>query len=301
MKKKKKRGYPVRGTMDVTGALVRCALACSAFIALSLALSVSGAYRALGDGAALLAQAAMTVLCFGLPAAYGLFAADGDQSHRLPLRALSAAQLAGLLLTGVLLAAPMTLLHDLVCAPLARMGLSGAQGAGAPPFALFLPMLVKSALLAPLCEELFFRGYLHAALEAAQVRGASVIGALFFALVHGVDAALPGRFLLGLLLLGLMRRTGSLLAPAVVHAAYNFTILMLSFLGLSGLFSGLSFVSCLVRVPLCAAFVYALTQACTAVGSRERLRFGPALTMRQAVLLAVALYALIVGPMLMSF
>ena len=74
MKKKKKKriraAYVARSTMDVTGALIRCALACSLFIVLAGALSVSGAYAALPEWASMLIQTAVTLLCFGLPAVY---------------------------------------------------------------------------------------------------------------------------------------------------------------------------------------------------------------------------------------
>lgn len=304
MKKKKKKriraAYPARSTMDVTGALIRCALACSLFIVLAGALSVSGAYAALPEWASMLIQTAVTLLCFGLPAVYGLFFADGDQRDKLACQALSAEQLRWFAAAGVLLVAPMTLLSDLISAPLARMGVITGGASAVPPFALFMPMLVKSVLIAPVCEELFFRGYLPAALRAAESRFALLISALFFALVHGVNAAFLPMFLLGLLLGALVLRTDSLLTAVTMHAAYNLTVLVLSFAGLGGLFSGLGFVSCLIRVPLCALFVFVLKEACQARGARKALRFGPPLTLRQMLTLALALAALIVCPLLLA-
>ena len=304
MKKKKKKriraAYPARSTMDVTGALIRCALACSLFIVLAGALSVSGAYAALPEWASMLIQTAVTLLCFGLPAVYGLFFADGDQRDKLACQALSAEQLRWFALVGVLLVSPMTLLSDLISAPLARMGVMTGGASAVPPFALFLPMVVKSALVAPVCEELFVRGYLPAALRAAESRFALLISALFFALVHGVGAAFLPMFLLGLLLGALVQRTDSLLAAVTVHAAYNLTVLVLSFAGLGGLFSGLGFLSCLIRVPLCALFVFVLKEACQARGARKALRFGPPPTLRQMLMLALALAALIVCPLLLA-
>ncbi len=302
MKKKKKKriraAYPVRRNMDVTGALIRCALACSLFIVLAGALSVSGAYEALPQWAAMLIQTGVTVLCFGFPAVYGLFIVDGDQRDKLACRALSAEQLRWLAAAGVLLVCPMTLLSDLLSAPFVRMGILSSGTQAAPPLVLFVPMLVKSVLIAPVCEELFFRGYLTAALRAAGSRGVLLISALFFALVHGVDTSLAPMFLLGLLLGVLMTRTDSLLAPVIVHAAYNLTVLLLSFSGLGGLFAGLGFASCLIRVPLCAAFVFALKEAYTARGACRALRFGPPLTLRQKILIGFALAALIACPLL---
>lgn len=302
MKKKKKKrireAYPARGNMDVTGALIRCALACSLFIVLAGALSISGAYAAMPQWASMLVQTAVTVLCFGFPAVHGLLAADGDQRDKLACQALSAQQLRFLAAAGMLLVCPMTLLTDLISAPFVRMGLISLKTADVPPPALFVPMLVKSALIAPVCEELFFRGYLTAVLREAGSRGALLISALFFALVHGVNAALVPRLLMGLLLGALMVRTDSLLAAVIVHAGYNLTVLVLSFSGAGSLFSGLGFLSCLIRVPLCAAFVLVLKAAFEARGAGRALSFGPPLTLRQKIAAFLALAALIVCPLL---
>lgn len=305
MKKKKnkrasvrRRAVFARGNMDVNAALIRCALACSLFIIAAGALSVSGIYKRVGDGASMLIQALLTLLCFGLTAVRGLFYADGDQSDKLSRQALGAGQLWWLAAAGVLLVSPATLLRDLIAAPFARMGLIATDTADAPAFWLFMPMLVKSALLVPVCEELFFRGYFYAVLKETGVRGAALISALFFALVHGADTAFASRFLMGLLLCALMLRTGSILAPLLVHAAYNLTILLVSFAGMSSLFSGVGFVSCMIRVPLCAAFVYALKQAYTARGTQETLRFGRALTRGETLLLVAAAAAILASPLL---
>ena len=300
MKKKKNKRVRraaryARGNMDVTLALVRCALACSAFIVTAGALSVSGAYEKWPAWRSLLVQLALTVLCFGLPAVRGLFVADGDQSDKLSRRALGAGQLLYLALAGALLVCPMTLMNDLIMAPFVRMGLAGAA-ASAPPFALFLPMLIKSAVIAPVCEELFFRGYLLAVLREAGVRGAAVFTALFFAIVHGMDGMLVPRFLLGLLLYAMMVRTDSLLAPVILHAAYNLTILLLSFSGLGALFSGIGFFSCLLRLVGCAAFAAAIREAYLARRAAGEIRWGTKMTLRQSMIFSFALAALIYLP-----
>lgn len=296
--KKRMKAHPARTSMDAARGLLRCAAACSAFIVVSGMLSISGTYARMPQGTRLLMETALTVLCFGATAVHGLLIADGDQRAHIGCQALSAGQLRDMALTGVLLVCPMTLLCDLLRAPIVRMGLSMSAASQTPPFALFLPMLVKSALIAPICEELFFRGYLTAVLRAAGAKGATLIAALFFALAHGVDAALLPRFLMGLLLCALAVRADSLLASVVVHACYNLTILMLSFAGLGGLFSGIGFVSCLIRVPLCAAFVVALRAAYSARRARRTLRFGEKMTRRQMALLFAALALVMICPLL---
>lgn len=303
-KKTKRRGGASRtrysrGNMDVTAALIRCALACSAFIVAGGALSVSGAYARMPEWLSLLVQTVLTVLCFGIPAHRGLFVCDGDLSDRLHRRALGPGQLLYLFAAGALLVCPASLLGDLIAAPLARMGLASASAA-VPPHALFLPMLIKSAVVAPICEELFFRGYLLAALREAGVRGALIVSALFFALVHGADTMLLARFLLGLLLGGMMARADSILAAIILHAAYNLTVLLLSFAGLGGLFAGLGFVSCLVRLLGCAAFVAAIKEAYLARRAEGALSRGKPLTLSESMLFSFALAALVYIPIVIA-
>lgn len=64
-------------------------------------------------------------------------------------------------LTGALLVCPMSLLAEMPNAALRLMGFAlPEQAAGALDASLFLPCLLASGVLAPICEELFFRGYL---------------------------------------------------------------------------------------------------------------------------------------------
>lgn len=304
MKSKKKKRVRrsaryARGNMDVSLALIRCALACSAFIVTAGALSVSGVYSKWPEWISMLVQTALTVLCFGLPARRGLFVADGDQSDKLCRRTLGPGQMLYLSAAGVLLVCPVTLLYDLISAPFVRMGLA-ASASAAPPFALFVPMLVKSALIAPVCEELFFRGYLPAVLKEAGLSGAALVSSLFFALVHGVDAMLLPRFLLGLLLYALMVHTDSLFAAVLVHAAYNLTLLLLSYSGLGALFSGIGLVSCLIRLVGCAAFVSFLRRVYLARRAEGQFRFGRKMTFKQTMLYSLALAALIYFSIVMT-
>lgn len=296
--RKKKRMRYMRSNMDVSLALVRCACALALFIFLSSALSVFGAYAAMPGWASLLAQTALTLACFLLPAYRGLFVVDGNQSQKLCRRAIAPGQLLYLAGAGVLLVCPMTLLHDLIMAPFVRMGAVQTAGA-APDFALFLPLLIKSAVLVPVCEELFFRGYLSAVLREAGVRWGDVFSAALFALVHGVDAALLPRFAMGLLLGLLMRRTDSLLAPIIVHAAYNASLLLLSGFGLDALFGGIGFVSALVRIVGSAAFLFLLGKIWTARRAAQMLSWGRRLTLRQILTLSLSLAVLAYLPVVL--
>lgn len=228
-----------------------------------------------------------TFVCFGGGAYLGLCVLDGDHRRIVPMRALSRAQILWLALLGVLAVSPMTLAQDLV-GKLAGMPAEAAVHAPQRPVA-FLQIVVKSVLLAPICEELFFRGYLLHALAPHGKLRAAVVVSLCFALVHTLDGFVP-LALFGALLCWMTLHTQSLLASVLVHMSYNLTIIVISHLGLSGLFSGWSLISCALRLVLCAAFVAVLRRAYTARrdGGAFVLWTGGKLTRREMALLIAA-------------
>lgn len=89
-------------------------------------------------------------------------------------------------------------------------------------------LLISAVLVAPLLEEVMFRGLLQTVLVGLLGRDrrwpAVVTASVFFAAVH-LGAAewqtLPGLFILGLILGWLYERSGSLLASITLHAAFN--------------------------------------------------------------------------------
>ena len=219
---------------------------------------------------------------------------DGDHRSIVPMRRLSRAQMRWLALLGVLAVCPMALISDLTDA-LRGMRAAGASQAAAANAAL----LVKRVLIVPVCEELFFRGYLLPALSPQGRLRASVIVSLCFALMHG--SALTAHAALGLLLCLLTIQTGSLLAPILVHAGCNLVLTALGALGLSGLLMGWSLPACIVKATGCAAFAAVLKRAVTArpAGGTFALWEGEGLTKRETALLASAaallLLSMIVG------
>ena len=99
------------------------------------------------------------------------------------------------------------------------------------PVQLLLAVMI-AVVLAPLAEELVFRGLLHRGLRARmRVIPATLISSVLFALVH-VDVvlsqpiALVGLTLAGAVMAIAYERTGSLLVPIVIHAVYNATTLV---------------------------------------------------------------------------
>ncbi len=92
------------------------------------------------------------------------------------------------------------------------------------------------AVVPGICEELFFRGYLFAALSRVASAGRAVwVSALLFGLFHVVAGSLatPERFLpslfLGLILGGLAWRSGSVLPGIVMHSVHNALLLLIAY------------------------------------------------------------------------
>ena len=83
-------------------------------------------------------------------------------------------------------------------------------------------MALAAVLVAPLCEELVFRGYLYPA--AKRFAGPWVAGAataLIFAAAHGSLAPLLPLFVFGAMLVLAYELTGSLWAPIAMHFCFN--------------------------------------------------------------------------------
>jgi membrane protease YdiL (CAAX protease family) len=96
---------------------------------------------------------------------------------------------------------------------------------------------IAAVVLAPVAEELLFRGLLfRALLRRRSLHVAALVSASVFALVH-VDVAvsqplaLVGLTLVGMVLAYAYQRTGSLLVPIAGHAAFNGITLVVAFVG----------------------------------------------------------------------
>lgn len=87
--------------------------------------------------------------------------------------------------------------------------------------------VMAAVVLAPVAEELLFRGLLHRSLRRrSRIVPATALSSVLFAVVH-VDVAfsqplaLVGLTLVGVILAIAYERTGSLLVPIVIHAVHN--------------------------------------------------------------------------------
>lgn len=287
-----------RRRVRMRSALLLMLGACFLAIVTRTTLSLNG-LTWLPQGWSALIELLVTLLAFGGGAYLGLCILDGDQRHLVPARRLSREQTLDFVLLGVLAVCPVTLLHEIMMALRGSRYLSVWTGPQIPN--AFLAMVVKSALVVPICEELFFRGYLLGALRPYGESRAVWVVSICFALVHvtvlGGDMGWLPLTLLGLLFCLLTLRTGSLLAPMLVHGCYNLTLILLDDSGLSALFIGLTPISCMVRLLGCAAFAGMLKRAYTArgIGGQIVLWDGGRLGKRQIALLVVAAALLMVS------
>lgn len=87
---------------------------------------------------------------------------------------------------------------------------------------ILITMVVAVVIVAPLCEEVVFRGYIYPALKKfAGPWIGWVVSALFFSAAHGSVSALMPLFFFGLVLVLLYEWTGSIWAPIAAHAFFN--------------------------------------------------------------------------------
>ena len=95
--------------------------------------------------------------------------------------------------------------------------------------------LFTAVVLAPLAEELLFRGILYTLIKQHGRPRLALWGtSLLFGAIHFNLAALPSLCFLGLVFAWLYERTGNLLAPVTAHVlfnAVNFTAVVLDLPG----------------------------------------------------------------------
>jgi membrane protease YdiL (CAAX protease family) len=83
-------------------------------------------------------------------------------------------------------------------------------------------LLLAGIVVAPVVEEIFFRGFLYAGLaQRYPWRKAALISSAFFALVHLQPTAIVPIFILGYIFAYLYRRSGSIWPAVVMHVSTN--------------------------------------------------------------------------------
>ena len=88
--------------------------------------------------------------------------------------------------------------------------------------AVLILMGITASLVAPICEEVVFRGYLYPAVKRfAGPWMSALCTALMFSAAHGSVSALVPLFVFGLALAALYEFTGSIWAPMAAHFLFN--------------------------------------------------------------------------------
>lgn len=83
-------------------------------------------------------------------------------------------------------------------------------------------VILMAVVVAPVAEEIIFRGYFYGVIRRYGGRiPALIVSSLLFAAIHIHLPSLPGLFLLAIILCLLYERTGSLWANMTLHAAFN--------------------------------------------------------------------------------
>jgi membrane protease YdiL (CAAX protease family) len=85
-----------------------------------------------------------------------------------------------------------------------------------------LAVVISAVVIAPLSEELFFRGIIYGvAKKYGGVAAALIFNATLFAFIHGSLPAFGGLFILAACLTLAYEFSGSLYVPIVMHACFN--------------------------------------------------------------------------------
>jgi len=97
---------------------------------------------------------------------------------------------------------------------------------------LRVALIVSAVIVAPLAEELLFRGFLYPAIKRfTDPVFAMLCSGLLFAAVHNNLPALIPLFILGIAFAAVYEYSGSLWTPIWMHAMFNFSSILLMLLG----------------------------------------------------------------------
>ena len=86
---------------------------------------------------------------------------------------------------------------------------------------IYILYIIYVCVIAPVLEELIFRGFILGNLKKYDKKTAVIASAVMFSIFHAVYTQMPTAFLAGLALGGLYIYSGSVLVPILVHVGYN--------------------------------------------------------------------------------
>ena len=104
-----------------------------------------------------------------------------------------------------------------------------------PSVLLQAAIVISACILAPLFEEILFRGFFYATLKRFSERFfAAIVVSLIFAAIHSNLGSLLPLFVLAMAITIAYELTGCLLVPIAMHAIFNTTMVTLMFLAPTG-------------------------------------------------------------------
>lgn len=176
-----------------------------------------------------LCSGVIELLCVGLPALLWSQRSEAHAAGAVRRDPIDGNQTLLIAAAAVLSVPVMNMLSALWCALLDAASIPYAQGMALPETALDIVVcLFTTAVIAPLCEEEFFRGRFFSALEPHGTRCALLVSTIFFALLHGQIGALPVHLFIGGTLGLLLVRRRSIRAAIRFHACYNGATVLLA-------------------------------------------------------------------------
>ncbi|TFE00777.1 CPBP family intramembrane glutamic endopeptidase [Jeotgalibacillus sp. R-1-5s-1] len=97
---------------------------------------------------------------------------------------------------------------------------------------MFVLAFLSAAVLSPIYEELFYRGFIYTWLrQRLTLYPSLIISAAIFTLVHiPTYNTLPINFISGIIFAWVYERTGSIISSMIVHASFNGLAVILTFL-----------------------------------------------------------------------
>ncbi len=193
---------------------VFCGMVLLNLAAVYVLTAVSGIYT-LGITENLILSELMMIL----PAAAALLSAGGSKREILAVHRIRISSVLMVLLYTFLMM-PLTTLLNAVSMLFVdnAVGVMSDQLLEMPFWLAFLLM----AVWGPVCEEFCFRGVIFRGLrENGSLRGAVLLSALMFGLIHMNFNQAPYAFALGTAMALVMEATGSLWAPVLMHVVFN--------------------------------------------------------------------------------
>lgn len=217
-----------RPSLFTAGAFYLLASAGLWLVGLILAPQLASLFSGMSPGQSEL----LTNFCYYLPfiffpvALWSTRRGDGLRLNPLPFRLMLLCAVAAIIC--VVFIYDITMFWMILCQ---KLGLNVFTDSYARPAgtADLMRSIIAGAVIAPVCEEMLFRGAMLSAWESGGTRRAIAVTAVLFAMLHGSIVGLPGEIIAGLILGALVVWTDSLYAGMAFHTVYNAVVLLLDY------------------------------------------------------------------------